>query len=78
MSNDIFSGVLGLFEELSDLIPPYQVPAYIDTVLLLFGDKIIYDGVFSFHAISFGGGIKSILKNLYSEAKAKKQIVTSL
>ncbi len=70
-------GVVALTEPFEDLIGPY-LPRMIETVLLPFKDRIIYDGLLSGHNISFGGGIKRMLNDSYRQAKERQGIVTSL
>lgn len=70
-------GVLGLADPLEEVIGPY-LPRLIETVLLPFNGKIIYDGLVSGYNISFGGGIKRMLKEEYKQAKEAFGIITSL
>ncbi|MEM0992646.1 MAG: hypothetical protein AAF806_31735 [Bacteroidota bacterium] len=55
-----------------------KVPVMVDTVLLPFKGKIIYDGILSTYSIRFGGGISSSLKNEYALAEGKYGVITSL
>jgi hypothetical protein len=50
----------------------------VQTVLLLFKDKIVYDGMLIRYNISFGAGIRRSLNDSFKEAKARYGIVTSL
>ena len=70
-------GVLGLADPLEEVIGPY-LPRLIETVLLPFQGKIIYDGLVSGFNISFGGGIKRMLNEEYKQAKEAFGIITSL
>lgn len=70
-------GVLGLADPLERLIGPY-LPRLIQTVLLPFQGKIIYDGLISGYNITFGGGIKRTLNEEYKQAKEAFGIITSL
>jgi len=70
-------GVLGLADPLGEVIGPY-LPRLIQTVLLPFQGKIIYDGLISGYNISFGGGIKRMLNDEYKQAKEAFGIITSL
>jgi hypothetical protein len=70
-------GVLALTEPLEDLVGPY-LPVMLETMLLPFKDKIVYDGLLSGFNISFGGGIRRSLKESYEAAKERLGIVTSL
>jgi hypothetical protein len=70
-------GVLALADPLEELIGPY-LPRLIQTVLLPFKGKIVYDGLLSGYNLTFGGGIKSMLNDEYRKAKADFGIITSL
>jgi hypothetical protein len=70
-------GVLALADPFEELVGPY-LPRLIQTVLLPFKDKIIYDGLLSGHNITFGGGVKRRLNEEYREAKEAFGIITSL
>jgi hypothetical protein len=69
-------GVLGLSTEITEILP-MQLPMLIEAALLPWRGKIICDGLFSFHQISFGGGIKASLRDDYARAK-KAGIITSV
>lgn len=71
-------GVLGLQQSLNELIHKSNLPLYIHTFLLPFNNKIIYDGLFEHHNISFGGGIKRELKETYMRAKQNNRIIDCL
>ena len=70
-------GVVALSEPFEDVIGPY-LPRMIETVLMPFKGKIVYDGLLSGYNISFGGGIKRMLNDSYRQAKEGAGIVTSL
>jgi hypothetical protein len=69
-------GVLGLIDDLKEKF--YSKIVLLETVLLPFNDKIIYDGFMNLYNIHFGSGFKRNIQDLYSEMKAKKGIITSL
>jgi len=71
-------GVLGLQQPLNDLIHQSTLPLYVHTILLPFKNKIIYDGLLGQHNISFGGGIKRELKEIYMRAKQNNRIIDCL
>lgn len=50
----------------------------VESVLLPFNDKIIYDSIFSPYRMTFGGGIRRSFNDAYQEAKSKFGIITSL
>ena len=71
-------GVIGLIEEIDEIIDINQIPVYVETVLLPFKNKIIYDGIISKHEISFGRGIREMFKSTYNKAKKENQIIISM
>ena len=70
-------GVIGLIDEIEDIASPY-LPSLISTVLLPFKSKIIHYGLFQFHDIRFGSGIKKDIQVKYQIAKSKFGIILSL
>jgi hypothetical protein len=70
-------GVLSLHETFDEVLPDLRLPYYAEAVLLPFKGKIIYDGLLNSYAISFGGGIKSDLKETYMAAKQNGMIIES-
>jgi hypothetical protein len=70
-------GVVALSEPFEDVIGPC-LPRMIETVLMPFKGKIIYDGLLSGFNVSFGGGMKRMLNDSYRRAKEGRGIVTSL
>jgi hypothetical protein len=70
-------GVLALSQPFEELIGPH-LPVLVETVLLPFKDRIVYDGLMSSYRISFGPGIRRSLNESFNEAKARHGIVTSL
>jgi hypothetical protein len=70
-------GVAALTEPFEDLIGS-DLPVWVETVLLPFKDKIIYDGLLGRYNVFFGGGIRRRLQESYSQAKERLGIVTAL
>jgi len=70
-------GVCALTSSFEDTVGSY-VPILVETVLLPFKDKIIYDSLFQRYSISFGRSIRSSMNDWYQQAKAKYGIITSL
>lgn len=70
-------GVLALYDTLEDVLPYARWPYYTIAVLLPFKGKIIYDGLLQGYRVSFGGGIKSSLKETYMAAKQNGRIIES-
>lgn len=67
--------VLALHDSFDYFAPKEYLPSYVNTVLLPFKGKIIYDGLMSTRRIHFGGGIRGNLKETYLKAKQKGQII---
>ena len=70
-------GVLALSQPFDDLVGPH-LPVLVETVLLPFKDKIVYDGLMNGYRISFGPGIRRSLNESFKNAKAQHGIVSSL
>jgi hypothetical protein len=72
-------GVLALSQPFADLVGPY-LPILMQTVLLPFKDRIVYDGLLAGLGVtlSFGPGIRRMLNEEFKQAKARHGIVTSL
>ena len=77
-NKDNVYGVLGLNQGLEDIVPDYALPIMSEAVLLPFKGRIVYDGLLSSYAISFGGGIRSEFNHTYAVAKEKDRIITTL
>jgi hypothetical protein len=77
IENDDVYGVIGLHQGFDEIIHRSRLPLYVQTVLLPFKGKIIYDGIFQAHSIYFGGGIKHSLKESYMTAKQNNRIIES-
>jgi hypothetical protein len=75
-------GVVGLIDDLDvivkRMISGLGLPAMVDTVLLPFKGRIIYDGLLRGYGISFGRGIRSSFHEQYMTAKQNGRIITSL
>lgn len=71
-------GVLGITQDLNEIISPDDLPVYLETVLLPFRDKIIFDGLFSRYKVSFGRSMRDNFKRTYNKAKAANQILLNL
>lgn len=55
-----------------------RLPVMLETVLLPFGDKIIYDSFMASHAIEFGSGIGNIFEEEYTKAMGKYGVALKL
>ena len=71
-------GVLALSQGFDELTYHSNLPVYVNTILLPFKGKIIYDGLLGFRNIYFGGGIKRSLRESYMRAKQNNRIIDSL
>ena len=69
-------GILGLTDEIADILPP-ALPLLVKAVLLPWKGQIIWDGLFTIYSISFGSGIRGSIRESYRQAKAAG-IITSL
>ena len=69
-------GVLGLTDEIADMLPS-TLPLLIKAVLLPWKGQIIWDGLFTIYNINFGSGIRRGIRESYRQAKATG-IITSL
>ena len=69
-------GVIALNKPFELMLGP-PLPVAIETVLLPFKDRIVYDGLFSSYPIRFGPGIKRLLNESYRRAKAREGVITS-
>ncbi|MCI0488043.1 MAG: hypothetical protein L0229_15745 [Blastocatellia bacterium] len=70
-------GVLGIMSALEEIIGPY-LPVLINTVLIPFEDKIIYDSLLSPYNVMFGSSMREGLKLSYRDAQEREGIITSL
>jgi hypothetical protein len=70
-------GVLGLVSPIQEIIPN-PVPVWVNTVLLPFEDKIIYDSLFKSFPLIFGAGIRRSLNNAYRRVQECGGIITTL
>ncbi|MBU7030473.1 MAG: hypothetical protein HXS48_26310 [Theionarchaea archaeon] len=69
-------GVFGLYKTFKELVGP--LPVIVETVLLPFKEKIVYDGIVNFFRIHIGGGYSRGLNDDYQKAKFKFGIIESL
>jgi hypothetical protein len=71
---DKLYGVTGISRSLADTLQR-ELPVHINTVLLPFKDKIIYDSFIGTMNISFGNGLKEMFSKVYKNAM-KNGIIT--
>ncbi len=70
-------GVLGLFDPIQEIFP-VPLPVLVNTVLLPFQGRIVYDGLLRSYAVAFGAGIKRSLNETYRRLKKREGIIESL
>ncbi len=71
-------GVIGLMSSIDEIIPKYCLPIFVETVLIPFSGKIVYDGLFRTSNVIMGNGyIKSFTED-YNSIKKEGGIITSL
>ncbi len=70
--------VLGLYDDLEEMIPKECLPVMLETTLLSFKRKIIYNGLFIPYNIHFGKSIRTSFEMSFKESKSKYGILTSL
>lgn len=68
----------GLKERIKNIIPEYNLPTFVKTVLLPFKGQIIYDSYIEQYNMVFGDGMKNIwdnnYKNMLRENKVKYEL----
>ena len=70
-------GVLGIHNSFEDFFGN-TLPVYLNTVLIPFGNRTIYDSLLSSYPVFFGGGIKSSLNDTYRRINEREGIITDL
>ncbi len=70
-------GVLGLVSPIEEIVGP-SVPIYVQTVLLPFEGRIIYDSLLASYALTFGSGIRRSLREAYRATQERDGLITSL
>lgn len=71
-------GIVGISNEISDTIPTYALPIYVEAVLLPFEDVITYDTLLLPYMIRIGGGLNKMINEEYMNAKRNDKIIYSL
>lgn len=75
---DTLYGVCGISNPFKDMIPTAALPFMIETVLIPFKDKIIYDSLMNTFNVSFGRGMRNDLKETYNSAKKRLGIIEQM
>ncbi len=77
MGNDQVYGVLGLQSSFDQMIPKQALPVLAETVLLPFGDHIVYDGLLMGGNIYIGRNMALGFKETYMDAKRNGELIVS-
>jgi len=75
--NPVFYGVKGLQSSIAEVLD-YKTQTLIDSVLLPFGDKIVYDGLIAPHPIVIDKNISDRLFGLCEEAERERRIIKQI
>ncbi len=70
-------GVLGLYDRIRDVIPPF-IPQYVESILLPFRGKIIYCGYIYSYNVRIDGNLRRSIQEEYQKARREFGIITSL
>jgi hypothetical protein len=70
--------VQALQESFTEVLQNQPTPIYVKTVLIPFKGQIVYDGILEPYGISFGDGVKTIIKDSYRNAKESGTIIHDL
>lgn len=77
LGNTIVYGVKGITDSFEEKFQGHA-PVIVDITLIPFKENIIYDGIFFPYQVSFGGSMRSSLKQQSEEAIQKFGIITDL
>lgn len=70
-------GVLGLYDKIRDVIPPFM-PQYVETIILPFRGKIIYCGYIYSYNVRIDENLRRSIQEEYQKARKNFGIITSL
>ena len=76
-NNEVYA-VSALTQGIDEVSSYYNLPLYVNTVLLPFKGKIVYDGFLNVTSMSFGSNITHELKEKYMRAKQNNRIIDTL
>ena len=71
-------GVIGLMEGIDEIIPKYHLPIFVETALIGFSGRIVYDGLFRTSNVIMGNGYIRSFTEDYNSIKKEGGIITSL
>jgi hypothetical protein len=78
MNDDLLYGVIGISAPIFEVYPGELLPMVVETVLIPFGDRIIYDSIFNGYNVHIGPNMRRDFNEQYSEIKRKKGIISTL
>lgn len=78
IANEKVYAVLALHNSFDEMIPKEALPVFLETVLLPFGDVIIYDGLIRGGNIMIGRNMAAGFKDTYMVAKRNDKIIANL
>jgi hypothetical protein len=70
--------VLGLHNGFDEMFYKGELPVMVNTVLLPFQGRVVYDGLMNIYRVTFGSGIRGDLNEIYMSARQKGQVIESL
>ena len=70
-------GVLGLHDEIEDMMPPIM-PMFVETTLIPFKGRIIYCGFMGAYNIRIGSSMRRSIQAEYQQSKRRFGVITSL
>ena len=70
--------VLAIRDSFEEVLRGRPLPVIVDTVLLPFQGRIVYDGFMSPHGIGVGGGMRRAMNEAYMSAKQNGRMIASL
>ena len=76
--NDTLYGVCGISNSFKEMIPASMLPFMVETVLIPFKDRIIYDSLLNTFNVSFGRGMRNSFKATYDSVKKKRGIIEQI
>ncbi len=78
IQDDEVYAVSALAQRIDELIYHYNLPLFVEAILLPFKGKIVYDGFLAIKPMFFGGNITRGLKETYMRAKQNNRIIDTL
>jgi len=78
MGNKNIYGATGIVSPFEEMFPSFALPLMVQTVLIPFEGRIIYDSLIAPFNIKFGGGAKKGFQDEYRELKSTKGIILTL